>query len=112
VDGGTVVKADLNQVTAPPIEEPGALHVVRAIGGLLLLLLPGALALRWFFKDALFADALGMVPVLSMGMLTLAGIVVLAIVRSPFSATWAWVTFALTLAASAVMFVRSRTVIR
>jgi hypothetical protein len=112
VEGGTVVKADLTQVTAPPAEEPGALHIARAIGGLLLLLLPGALALRWFLRDAVFADTLGMVPALSMAMLTFAGIVVLAIVRSPFSAFWTWVTLALTLATGAVLFVRSRNAFR
>jgi hypothetical protein len=108
VHDGTVTKSDLNEVTAPPAEDPGSLHVVRVIGGLLLLLLPGLLALRWFLRDAVFADALGMVPALSMALLTIAGIVMLAIIRSPFTPTWAWVTYALTLAASAVMLLQSR----
>ena len=68
--------------------------------------------MRWFLWDAGFADALGMVPALSMALLTMAGIVVLAIVRSPFSAVWAWVTFALTLVLSAGMLVRSRSPVR
>jgi hypothetical protein len=78
------------------------------MGGLILLLLPGALALRGFFRDASLADALGMVPALSMALATLAGIAVLAVARGPFTATWAWVAYGLALVAGVAMLLRAR----
>jgi hypothetical protein len=108
VHDGTVTTPDGSEVTAQPTEEPGALHLARAMGGLILLLLPGALALRGFFRDASLADALGMVPALSMALATLAGIAVLAVARGPFTATWAWVAYGLALVAGVAMLLRAR----
>jgi hypothetical protein len=68
----------------------GILHLLRVLVLLVLMLVPGYLALRYFFPDATAGEVIGMVPALSIGLLTLAGIVVLAIVRSPLDGIVPW----------------------
>jgi hypothetical protein len=87
-------------------DDPGIVHVAVVILGLLALLLPGALALRWFVPRAGWAEAVGMVPALSMSLLTLAGFAVLAIARAPFDTPLAWVSL-VTAAAVAVLLARA-----
>lgn len=80
-------------------------HLLRVIGGLLLLLIvPGALASRWFEVDD-FPSALALVPGLSFAMVTAAGIVVVSVARGPFTSGWAWATVVLAVAAAAVLWV-------
>jgi hypothetical protein len=76
-----------------PADEPsaGPLHLLRVLGGLLLLLLPGYLVTRWVLPDAGVAELLGLVPTLALVVLGLAGTATLAVVRTPFSPTVAWV---------------------
>nr|MDQ3877677.1 hypothetical protein [Actinomycetota bacterium] len=74
---------------------PGPLHVVRVIIGVLFLLLPGLIAFRWLFPNGSVADALGMVPALAATALCLAGILVLAIARSPLSTSLAFTSWAI-----------------
>jgi hypothetical protein len=88
-------------VTEEPV--PGELHVAAVLAGLLLLLLPGYLALRFFLPDAGWAEGLGMVPALSLTMIAISGIAVLAITRQPFTLGIAWVSLALAGAAGVVM---------
>jgi uncharacterized membrane protein SirB2 len=76
--------------------------------GLLLLLVPGLLAVAWFAPDASFAQRLGLVPALSAALLALTGIVILAIVRSPFSGVIPWLCLAVTTLLSALLWARSR----
>ena len=57
-------------------------HLVRVVTGFLLVLLPGALALRFFVPDATMAEAVGMVPALSLGLLTVVAMVVLVVAPS------------------------------
>jgi hypothetical protein len=83
-------------------------HLVRAIGGLGLLLLPGFLVLRFFLTNASIGDALGIGPALAVALLTLVGILLLAAARSPFSAGLAWASFALFLAGSVAAFLRTQ----
>jgi hypothetical protein len=79
------------QGAAPSEAEPGsALHVVAVCLGLLALLVPGALSLRWFVRGAGVAEAVGMIPALALALLTLSGIVVLSGARAPFSVGLAW----------------------
>jgi uncharacterized membrane protein SirB2 len=76
-------------------EDGGLLHLARVIAGLLLLLVPGALALAWFVPRPSLAEAVGMAPALSSALLVLAGIAVLAVLASPFSSSATWLSVAL-----------------
>jgi hypothetical protein len=82
-------------------------HIGVVVLGLILLLLPGLLAIKWFLPDALLPDMLGMVPALSMALLSLVGIVVLALTRSPFSGSTAWLCVALCLVLAALLRMRA-----
>jgi hypothetical protein len=94
--------------TTSEIAPAGAGHLVRVAGGLLLLVLIGVLALRWFLPGATFAEGLGLAPVLATGLVTITGFVVLAVLRSPFSAGLAWTSYAIALGVSIAALVRSR----
>ncbi|HEX2056885.1 MAG TPA: hypothetical protein VHI71_00810 [Actinomycetota bacterium] len=75
---------------------------------LVLLGLPGWLLLKGVFPEAGLSDALGLVPALAIALLALAGIVVLALARSPFGAALEWVSLALALVVSGFAFLRAR----
>ena len=93
----------------PRDDDSSPLHLLRVLGGFLILLIPGVLAFRFFLPDGdAIAEGLGMVPSLSMLMLLLTGTVVVAITRSPFDATTAWITVFLSTAAGVVLFMRAR----
>jgi hypothetical protein len=93
----------------PRDDEASPLHLLRVLGGFLILLLPGALAFRYFLPDGeTVAEGLGMVPSLSLMMLLLTGTIVVAITRAPFDAVIAWITVFLAIAAGVVMFMRAR----
>ncbi|MGH2699178.1 MAG: hypothetical protein ACRDJL_08275, partial [Actinomycetota bacterium] len=88
------------------------LHLLRVVFGFLLLVLPGALAFRFFVADGdRVAEGLGMVPALSLLLTSLMGVVVVAALRAPFDAAVAWTTLALTvlLCAGLRWFSRRRT---
>lgn len=104
VEDGVVTAGDgtIHQAIAAP-EEATELHAAAVLAGLLLLLLPGLLALRYFLPDAGWPEGLGMVPALSLSMIALSGIVVLAVTRQPFSISLAWVSLALAALAGLVM---------
>jgi hypothetical protein len=71
------------------------------------LLIPGALAFRWFLRDGEFAQAVGLVPALSIALLALVGMIVLAVAQAPFSSAIAWISLALAVALGALLAVRS-----
>jgi hypothetical protein len=101
VDQGTATAGSGSTVPVrPPPVHPSPWHAVLVPLGLLLLLVPGLLAVSWFAPGASFAEMLGLVPALSMAFLALIGIAALAIIRSPFSGPVAWVCLALAVAAS------------
>ncbi|MFN2489623.1 MAG: hypothetical protein ABR529_07780 [Actinomycetota bacterium] len=87
--------------------DAGGLHVLRVLGALALLLVPGALAFRRFVPGGTFAEALGMVPALSTALLGLVGMVVLALARAPFSSGPAWVALLITAVLGALVGARS-----
>ena len=87
----------------------GAGHLVRVTGGLLLLVLIGALVMRWLLPDATLAEGLGLAPVVAIGLVTITGFVVLAVIRSPFSAGAVWLSYGVALGVSIIAFVRART---
>jgi hypothetical protein len=74
---------------------PGALHLVRVLLGLVVLLVPGYLLARWVLPKSTLPELLGLVPALSLVALGLAGTAALAVVRAPFSGIYAWAVVAL-----------------
>ena len=86
-----------------PEEPPGAaVHIGRVLLGLGLLLAPGVLMLPKVLRDSSFADALGLVPALSLALSSVVGVVILAVMRAPFSASVALMT---ALAAAVLAFI-------
>ena len=65
-------------------------------------MIPGYYAMRWWQPDATFPEALGLVPALSMAVLSLVGLVVLTVLRTPFSSGIAWVCLFLAIAVTAL----------
>jgi hypothetical protein len=87
--------------------DASAMTAITSFLGMLVLLAAGALGLRFFVRDAELPDALGMVPALSMAVLSLLGMVVLAVIRSPLSPGVAWACAIIAIAVSAYLRVRS-----
>jgi hypothetical protein len=100
-----------NGVAGPARGEPesngGIVHLIRVLICLAIMLIPGALAVRWFTPRATFGEALAMVPVLSLALLTVTGVIVLALVRSPLSPVLAWTSVVACTGATAVVAARS-----
>ena len=95
--------------TEPPDDDASALHLLRVVIGFLLLLLPGALAFRYFLPDGHpVAESLGMVPALSLLALSLVGMVLVAVIRAPFDSPVAWTTLAITTLLCAGLLVLGR----
>jgi hypothetical protein len=90
-----------------PGDKGSPVHVAWIALALVVLLLPGVVALRWFLPDATLPDALAMAPALAIAMLTLVGFAALAVVRSPFSAGVAWACVVVTIAIAAVAAFRA-----
>jgi hypothetical protein len=82
----------------------GAVHIIRALFGFVLLLLPGALAYRWFLPDGGLPEGLGLVPALALILSSFSGIALLAVVRSPYSSTLALITLGFALVVGAALF--------
>lgn len=93
----------LAREASPPglIDDPW--HLVRVVCGLIVLLvLPGLLAARWFgIRGA--AEAIALVPGLSLAMTVAAAVVVIAIHRAPFGAADAWASLLLATGAAVAM---------
>jgi hypothetical protein len=81
-------------VAARQLPHPPAWHLVTVMLGMLLLLLPGLVAVRRVIFRPSLAEMLGMVPALSMALLACSGIVVLAVARASFSGELPWVSVA------------------
>jgi hypothetical protein len=95
---------DRSHFLTAPVDRSARLghHLRVGVGLAFLLLLPGLLAARWFgVRDA--ASAAGMVPALSVAMNIASGLLVLAVVRRPLSAEFAWVVTGLATAVGAVL---------
>ncbi|MEA2486086.1 MAG: hypothetical protein QOD46_1197, partial [Actinomycetota bacterium] len=90
-------------VAAPRSPSPPVWHLVTVVGGMLLLLLPGLLAVRRVIFRPSLAEMLGMVPALSMALLAGSGIVVLAVARAPFSGALPWESVALAIGLALLM---------
>jgi hypothetical protein len=73
-------------------------HLVRVLGGILLLLLPGFIGARRLLSGLSVGEMLGIVPALSIALVAFSGILVLAVARSPFTGAVPWITLALAIA--------------
>jgi hypothetical protein len=98
--------------TALIASKPGALsgfgHLLRVLTGLLVLLvLPGLLAARWFGVGGL-ADGMALVPGLSFALSATAGILVLSVTRSAMTSGAAWIAAIIAVGAGAVFGVLAR----
>ncbi|MDQ3620297.1 MAG: hypothetical protein M3391_09250 [Actinomycetota bacterium] len=89
-------------------DDPGPLHILLLLVALALLLVPGVLALRGVLPDAEFPEALALAPALSMALLALAGVIVLAVLRSPFSTPVAWTSVVVAAVAGAALWFFTR----
>ena len=84
------------------------LHLLRALVGFVLLLVPGLIAFRYFLPTGRLAHALGMVPALSLALNVLAALVVLALVRMPMWTGVAWGSLGLATVVAALLAGRPR----
>jgi hypothetical protein len=92
----------------PTESEASGVHLVRVFVALLALLVPGALALRFFLPGASIEEAVGLVPALAVGITTLVGGALLAITRSPLSTGSAVFTLVLAFVVGAALFIAGR----
>jgi hypothetical protein len=106
-DGQVTVAGERSSTSASPAPKASLWHLPLLLLALLALFLPGWLAIEWFLPKASWAEMLGMVPALSVSILVLIGIVVLAVVRDPFSGSIAWLCGILGIAIAAFLRARS-----
>lgn len=81
----------------------GALHLLLVALGLVALLAPGYLFFRWVLPDAGVAEALGLVPALAASVLSVVGVIALALVKQPLSGIYAWTLVGLSIGIGAVL---------
>ena len=79
-------------------------NIFRAILGIILLLIPGFLAVRLLLPEAETGEMLAMVPVLGISLLALVTIVQLAITGSPLTSGQAWMALIVSVIISAAGF--------
>lgn len=96
------------EIRSPEPPRAPAWHLVRVLAGFALLLVPGLLSVRFFAGESHPALALGLVPALSLAMLSVTGTALLAVLRSPFGTEVAAATVALCAVAGALLAARAR----
>lgn len=98
------------EIVEPGAEQPAGsfVDILWALAALAIMLIPGYLAFKWLLPAGGVAEALGMVPALSITLLALVGIAVIAVTRSPFSLPVVWASIALAIAGTAALAWRSR----
>jgi hypothetical protein len=101
------IPGDAFSVLESPDDDPGFLHVLRVIFGLLLLMLPGSLAARWLLRDASFPEWLAAAPALGISIVTLVTIAVLSVTRNSLGSGAAWVALGIAIVGTAVLAWRS-----
>jgi hypothetical protein len=102
-EGEVLVNGEPAEGVGDEADSGGILHLLRVLVCLALMFMPGYFALRYFFPDATLGEAVGMVPALSIAMLTLTGIVLLAIVRSPLDGIVPWLGLAVAIGTGVLM---------
>lgn len=102
-EDGSITRGDERVLPLDDQEEKGGpLDILLALLGLIVMLIPGYLLFRWLFPDGELPEALGMIPALSMTVLSFVAMAVLAVVRSPFSTGIVWACIALSIAIGVV----------
>jgi len=103
---GSVLLGDgppiMGEADAPPEPSAGPLHLARVLIALAVMLVPGALAFRRLVPDGGAPEALAMVPALAIALLTLSGIVVVAVLRAPLQPLVCGAALGVALAAGAL----------
>jgi hypothetical protein len=102
---------NIDNISQKPLQEdtnPGLAHLLRAVLGFAVLLLPGLLCLRYFMADAGVPERIAVAPALALGLLTVTGIIVVAVIRGPLSLTVALISIGISLLFSGYAFLRSR----
>lgn len=113
-DKGLTEFADGKQTSQVPLSSlqegssGGILHILRILGALLLLLLPGWLAFRWAVPEGGLALGIGMVVALSSGVLILVGTLLLAVWRTPFTGAAIWTALIASAVVGALLRLRAR----
>jgi hypothetical protein len=82
-------------------------NILRALGGIAILLIPGIVAMRWFELSD-FPTRMALIPALSIAMTLMAGILVVAVRRTALGAAEAWATLGLATAAAIVLSLLAR----
>ena len=106
-DGGVVEASSGDATERPSDPSSSPIHLLRVLGGLLLLLVPGLIAFKGLLPDGDFAEGLGMVPALSAAFLAISAIVVIAVVRGPFTLTLALATVVVAAVMASLVGLRS-----
>lgn len=88
-------------------DNAGIVTALTSLLGMIALLIPGWLALRFFQPGAELPEALGMVPALAMTILSFVAIAVLAVTRTEFSTGLVWICVALSLVIAGVLRMRA-----
>ncbi|HYI45522.1 MAG TPA: hypothetical protein VE174_08725 [Actinomycetota bacterium] len=101
--GGDEGPSSTHVTNVPATTPSSALHIPVVLWGLILMLLPGYLALNYFLPDAGLAEGLGLVPAISLAMTSLVGITLIAVLRQPFGPAMAWITLAITIGISVAL---------
>ena len=105
---GRAASAEARKLHSPTGIFGSPVHLLRNVLGLLLVLvLPGLIASRWFGLEDL-PTKIALIPGLSVALVLGAAVAVMAVDRSPFSAAEGWATMALALAAAAVLAMLAR----
>jgi hypothetical protein len=89
----------------PTRDGEGPEGILRALGGALLLLLPGLLLVRYLLPGASPGETIAMVPVLGISLLALVTIVQLGVTGSALTSGQAWVAWTIATALSGLAFV-------
>jgi hypothetical protein len=85
----------------------GLVAILRALGGILVMLVPGYLLFRALIPDGGVAEALGLVPVLAFSALAAVATLLIGVTRAPFSSGWALAALGLTILLSAAAYLRA-----
>jgi hypothetical protein len=110
-DGRVMMGGEAVEITAPLVlvDENPVSHLLRVVGGLLLLLIPGLIAFKVLLPDGDFAEGLGMVPALSAAFLAFAAIAVIAVLREPFTLGVAMISLVVAAVLASLMGIGSGT---
>ncbi len=104
-DGTVTDLASGEAVTVPSgADDASFVHLIWVALMFAIMLIPGFIWFRSIVPEDGVGEAIGLVPALAIALLILSGFVVLSVFRTPMSAGVAWVTVAVAIGASAVLW--------